>query len=147
MGKFRVPILLVSVSALLIFFQNCAKPKAADEMNKASSSSAGTTNTGGSTGGTGGTVPYNGPVVKWNDVYNAVFKSCTGCHGGANPSAQYSLTTYNNALSGFLILPGDPDGSYTYRRLAQGTMPPGAPISGTNLTLIRNWILQGAPNN
>jgi len=51
------------------------------------------------------------------------------------------------------IAPDDPDNSYLFQKISSSTpssgvrMPPGVILADSQITLVRNWILRGAPND
>jgi len=96
------------------------------------------------------------------EIFNR--RSCTSssCHGTAQMAG---LDLRSGASFGSLVsvratsepvlrvIPGDPNGSYLVIKLegrqSKGDRMPqtGAPLDTTDLTNVRNWIAQGAPNN
>ena len=116
------------------------------------------------TGGTGMAMPALSTAVQ--PILTA---SCalTGCHAGTTPaeglnlsSGQTFLNTVNVAAqqvpSMVVVCPGAPDSSYLVHKI-QGTqatvggsgsrMPLDAPLSQTEMIIIRMWITAGAANN
>ena len=100
-----------------------------------------------------GKTPNNPPsgVIVWADVSPIFQSNCVGCHGG---SGGLYLTSYNNALTtgndAPVIIPGDPTNSILVHAL-RGTatvaaqMPKGlTPLSESNISLIEEWITDGA---
>ena len=84
---------------------------------------------------------------------------CVGCHG-ANATSGFSVGSYDSLRRGGLnsgtkiVIPGDPCGSILVQKL--GVAPPfgarmpysGPPFySAAELTLVRDWIAEGAQNN
>ena len=111
------------------------------------------------------TVPTVPAVVTLaTHVQPVLTASCVGCHSGGSPSAGLDLssgTTFGATVSVastqvpalFLVSPNNPDTSYLVDKI-EGTqtvgaqMPfGGAPLSPTNMQLLRKWIEAGAPNN
>ena len=99
-------------------------------------------------------------AVDINDVQTQIFTptcAVAGCHNGAqspNLRAGQAFTNIVNVPSSqapslFYIEPGNPGDSYLVRKI-QGTgsgsqMPFGrSPLSGSLITLVRDWVLQGA---
>jgi hypothetical protein len=97
------------------------------------------------------------------DVQARVFTpSCafSTCHSGSAPAAGLDLDlARRDAMvhvrspvhaDSILIVPGDPDASYLYRKLADDPpplgdrMPIGSPLDPTRLALVRAWIAAGA---
>jgi hypothetical protein len=75
-----------------------------------------------------------------------IFQQYSDSHHGGN--SVLSLETYNGVMQD--IVPGQPEQSKLYMRLiGQGgpVMPPGNPLPENMITLIYNWIKQGAKNN
>ncbi len=85
-----------------------------------------------------------------------------GCHGGAFPSSDYSMLSYDDvfvagiqatAFQDCPIVPGDPDGSYLIEKISamprSGARMPflGGPLSEAEIEVVRTWIAEGAPNN
>lgn len=97
--------------------------------------------------------PGNGEDVSFAlDVLPLLQQECTICHGG---SGGLFLDTYAAVIaggdSGAIVVPGDPDASLLPQRL-DGSIPPqmpldGDPLSGPEIDIIRQWILEGALNN
>lgn len=106
-------------------------------------------------------------AATFTDIQTTIFTpSCatSGCHSGANPPDGLNLSAgmaYGDIVnvasvqmpSLFLIEPGDPDSSYLVRKI-QGTgivanrMPLNAsPLSQAQIDLVREWVMNGAPNN
>lgn len=86
------------------------------------------------------------------DVLPLFQQECTVCHGGAGG---LFLDTYEGVIaggdSGAIVVPGDPDASLLPQRL-DGSIPPqmpldGDPLSGPEIEIIRQWILEGALDN
>ena len=85
-----------------------------------------------------------------------------GCHGGAFPSSNYSMASYQDmfvagdeamAFEDCPIVPGDPDASYLFEKISPsprtGARMPflADPLSDEEIELIRTWIAEGAANN
>ncbi len=63
---------------------------------------------------------------------------CVTCHA----------FTHANLISSGNVMPGSPDSSEFFTRVASDNMPRGgSPLTNTQKRLIRDWILNGAPNN
>jgi hypothetical protein len=106
-------------------------------------------------------------------VYDRIIApNCTGCHGDVgSPDAgtlymsskgqAYSLLVNvpaaGNACAGggrIRVIPGNPDGSLLINKVSRpqpvcGTTmpPPSGPLGASDVQLIRDWILAGAPND
>jgi hypothetical protein len=70
---------------------------------------------------------------------------CTGCHGGANPSANINLSFYNGvrqmAISGRLV------GAVSHAPGYSAMPKSGGKLSECQIAQIRKWVNSGAPNN
>jgi hypothetical protein len=106
-------------------------------------------------------------VLFANDIQTIFNLNCVICHQGANAPAGLNLavnSAYKNLVNVksnesplMRVSPGAPDKSYLLNKLlgTQGNaggsgaqMPYGAPpLSQAQITLIQQWISQGAPNN
>lgn len=97
-------------------------------------------------------------------IFSAAQYACNSCHSGTGDLAWYAGTasqTRNNLVNveatracapDKRVVPGNAGQSVLYRRLEGFTcgdrMPQGGnPIAGSDLTLIRDWINQGALSN
>jgi hypothetical protein len=99
---------------------------------------------------------------------------CTNCHAAdvplvLSPSVSYAnlvgriAPNYTNpdvdeTCGGLLVAPGNPDGSYLLQKLSLATPCAGVqmprteiglsnPVEACGLTLVRDWIAAGAPND
>ncbi len=85
----------------------------------------------------------------WSDIYNNIFfVTCKACHIDA-VSGGLSLASYAQAQSGGVsgagFIPGNPNSSPIYLRVADGSMPlVGGPLTAQEVERIRQWILRGA---
>jgi hypothetical protein len=101
------------------------------------------------------------PLVSFSNQIQPIFNSqCTGCHGGTGGLTITAGASYNNLVnvnaqsscpSLKRVLPNDASNSVLYRKVSGTTcgqqMTQGGALSATDITLIRNWINQGANNN
>ncbi|MEE2888521.1 MAG: c-type cytochrome domain-containing protein [Planctomycetota bacterium] len=102
--------------------------------------------------------PGDGPIL-WSTHILPLFQAnCAQCHLGGAKRGEYRLDTparlripgtLNPGSS--LVVPGDPEASYLYRKLVDRTPAAGdqmplqqAPLSAHAKELVRLWILQGA---
>jgi mono/diheme cytochrome c family protein len=109
----------------------------------------------------GPTMPPSETVSFAGDVQPIFDGSCVACHG---PSGNAGLDLRPGVSHGNLVgvqaaqsplarvEPGDPAASWLHLKLTGqqdvGTaMPPGDPLAGDRLDLIRTWIDEGAANN
>lgn len=99
----------------------------------------------------------NAPAVTEREAL-AVFQArCVRCHGGLAKEGGLDLRTLESRLkggtSGPALVPGKPEESLLYKRMANGTMPPGKMAKDLAIELptdaetakIRGWISEGAP--
>jgi len=98
-------------------------------------------------------VTNSGTVSYANEVQRIFNNRCTGCHGN---DGGLTLTSYTTLMaggnSGPAVIAGNADASLLVCRIEGNTcgqqMPRGSdPLTATQITLIRNWINQGALNN
>ena len=89
------------------------------------------------------------PEICFDDVQQIYTTSCaiTNCHNGYGES-DLTFNSYNDIRN--TVVPGDPNGSISYKAIittwGENKMPPDGPISIDNRTTIRVWIEQGALN-
>ena len=104
--------------------------------------------------GTGG--PGPAPSVSFSDDVRPILSSnCLACHGEDGSSGGLFLGTRAGLLagggSGAVVVPGEPDSSLLVFRLetdnAALRMPPGGSLSEAQISLIRDWISEGAQDN
>ena len=112
-----------------------------------------------------------GPVATHAPTYSAIYdevfepQGCSAdrCHGGLGIKLADKATGHASLLSDVgvngcagmkLVVPGQPDQSLLYRKVADDMPPCGArmplglaPLDPETLTQIRTWIEMGAPNN
>jgi hypothetical protein len=87
-----------------------------------------------------------GQEVSFSKDILPIFQQYSDSHHSVD--SVLSLETYNGVMLG--VVPGQPEQSKLYLRLiGQGgpVMPPGNPLPEKMITLIYNWIKQGAKNN
>ena len=85
-----------------------------------------------------------------NSVLPVILSGCakTGCHDAATHKGHHTLDNYPDISS--LVTPFDPQSSTLYTVLfsnSQGRMPPDAPFSQDQKSIIYWWISQGGFNN
>jgi hypothetical protein len=87
-----------------------------------------------------------------SDILPIFIKNCSGCHNASRAEEGYVLNSYESITSKKFVA-GDPDKTKIYKVLIDededDRMPqaPEPPLSDGNILLIKNWILNGAPNN
>ncbi len=90
---------------------------------------------------------------------------CSSCHDGSSgalpgamnlsPGNSYAnlVNVFSREVSLARVAPGDPEGSYPFRKLTGSgitgqRMPFGGPfLDDATIAMIRSWITSGAPNN
>jgi hypothetical protein len=103
-----------------------------------------------SNAGTGGTAPdptSTATPATFQAVYNQILApKCLSCHGSGTAPTLSSWAAF--AQDTRYVLPGNPGQSDIYVQVSSGNMPKGgAALSQSDLTLLYNWIEQGALNN
>jgi hypothetical protein len=75
-------------------------------------------------------------------------RRCLDCHSGPDPKGKLDLSGRASALrggeEGRVIVPGRPEESAVLERIADGEMPPKAPLPEAEVAAIRDWIAAGA---
>ena len=97
------------------------------------------------------------PVVTEREALAVLQARCVRCHGGLAKEGGLDLRTLESRLkggkSGAALVPGKPEESLLYKRMANGTMPPDKMAKDLAIELptdaetakIRSWIAEGAP--
>ena len=87
-----------------------------------------------------------------NAILPIFIANCSGCHNDNLANDGYNFTTYEKVIAK-KFYPGNPDDTKFYESITEDDeadrMPqaPNPRLSSGQILLIRNWILQGAPNN
>jgi mono/diheme cytochrome c family protein len=75
-------------------------------------------------------------------------ENCGQCHMVNNPRGNFSQVSFESLLrgggSGNSLVPGKPEESLLYRRIAAGEMPPAGKLPQSSIDLIKTWIVEGA---
>lgn len=83
-------------------------------------------------------------------VFPIIQNSCYGCHSGSNPGGGISLTNHSQVAAAGAVSPGNAGsllGSITWA-YGNSPMPQNGPsLSDCDIALIRNWIIEGLPDN
>ena len=78
----------------------------------------------------------------------SILQQCVTCHSGAAPQAGLDLTSRESALrggrSGAAFTPGRADSSLIYTMTAARLMPPGEPLTQSQVEHLAAWINDGA---
>ena len=71
---------------------------------------------------------------------------CLDCHRGAKPKGDLDLTRKAGVLGGDTpgVVPGKPDESELWKRIAANEMPPKKPLTDSEKQLLKEWIAGGA---
>lgn len=86
--------------------------------------------------------PIDGAIKFDPDIQNIVFNHCVTCHGGAAPSANLDLTTYQNVRS------SAENGTLLNRvEDSANPMPPNGLLSLEQRQAIAKWAEDGFPEN
>ena len=88
------------------------------------------------------TIAQQQPPTPPPDVSRIVERSCTNCHGATRQMANLRLDTPGALRK--MIVPGKPEASPLYQRIAsldkQARMPLGGKLEDSEIATIRNWI-------
>lgn len=125
MGYRRIIGIAGVLVVLNIAFQNCAKKDITNEGATASTQA----------------------VAQAKSV-ELLQQKCSSCHSGTNAYANAvpgndaitDITNVDYLLSTRLIIPGEPDISPLFQMIQSADMPPGQPLSVSEVTLIKEWI-------
>jgi hypothetical protein len=87
-----------------------------------------------------------------SQIMPLMVSSCaySGCHDAASKRHGVDLSTYSKIISTAEVVAGKPERSELYKvMIASGEdqMPPAGKLSNNAISLVYNWILQGALNN
>ena len=82
-------------------------------------------------------------------VLDVMEGNCASCHSGGEPAAGLDLTPdlfCDSVLDGRIVVPSDADGSVLQQRIegSPSIMPPTTAMDDANITIIRDWINDGA---
>ncbi len=82
------------------------------------------------------------------DIRPLLNSRCVKCHGPLQPKGDLNLSTLRGLArggeSGVAVVPGKPDESVFWQRLASDEMPPSDPLNAKDKTTFRKWIESGA---
>ncbi len=96
-------------------------------------------------------------ALNQHDVIPVLLRHCTTCHGlrrqGNGLDLRSRASMIRGGKSGAALIPGKPDQSLMVQMIHSGKMPPKkrlfevgvTPVSDSDLKKLRQWILQGAP--
>lgn len=86
------------------------------------------------------------------DILPIFTANCNGCHNNVTPNDGYNFTSYQTTIAKKFV-PGNLDETKLYSAITDNNdddrMPqaPNPRLPADKILLIRNWILNGAPNN
>ncbi len=73
---------------------------------------------------------------------------CASCHNPSSIRPREDYTDFRSTLTTGKIIPGNAEGSEIYKECSSGNMPIGsAPLTATELTVLKAWINNGAQDN
>jgi hypothetical protein len=78
---------------------------------------------------------------------NIFSQKCVICHGPGGSAASMPVTDYNFLIKMKWVVPSNLAQSSLYVSVKSNRMPPGPPLSQTEINTIGNWITAGAKNN
>jgi len=87
-----------------------------------------------------------------SDILPILTANCSGCHNNVTANDEYNFTTYETTIAKKFVK-GDPEKTKIYDVITEDDdedrMPqaPNPRLSADKILLIKNWILNGAPNN
>lgn len=76
---------------------------------------------------------------------NIIGPNCVACHGAQSAAAGIRYDTYNVTLA--TLSKGSAAGSRMFQSISAGRMPPGAPFTASQISILKTWIDSGALNN
>jgi len=87
-----------------------------------------------------------------SQIMPLMVSSCaySGCHDAATHRDGVDLSTYSKIISTAEVVAGKPEKSELYEVMIasdEDQMPPSGKLSNNAISLVYNWILQGALNN
>ncbi len=147
--KFAVLLLIVGLLSA------CASPATnTPAASQPASAGAAATSPAGADSSTAATqAPAAGATVSFaSDVLPLLQNRCVNCHGGERTSKGLSLNSYNAVMAGSengpVVTAGDAANSPLAQMVVSGKMPKRGPkLTPAEVTLIEDWINQGAKNN
>src|SRR5579884_2283618 len=96
-----------------------------------------------------GAEPDPGLTLFRTQVRPLLAARCLNCHGGDRKRGGLDLARQAGARAGGkagpAVVPGRPDASPLYRKVAAGAMPPQGALAPEQVAALRRWIEAGAP--
>lgn len=104
-------------------------------------------------GGGGGTTPQDTTLCFERDILPIFIANCakSGCHDAVSRQDGYEFTSYKT-ITAKKFKAGDPFDTELYEKITETRpdkrmpQPPNAPLTSKEITLIYNWIKEGAKN-
>ena len=90
------------------------------------------------------------PPPQFNqDIVPLLKRHCVKCHGPTKQEGKLNLAATGGVVrggkSGSALVPHDADASLIWKRVISDEMPPDAPLTDDEKSLLRRWIVAGAP--
>jgi Protein of unknown function (DUF1553)/Protein of unknown function (DUF1549)/Planctomycete cytochrome C len=83
------------------------------------------------------------------DIVPLLKRHCVKCHGPTKQEAKLNLSISGGLVrggrTGAVLVPHDLDASLLWKRVASDEMPPDAPLSSDEKSLLKQWIIAGTP--
>ena len=83
------------------------------------------------------------------DIAPLLKRHCVKCHGPAKQEAKFNVSSATGLIrggkTGAALVPHDIDASLLWQRIASDEMPPDAPLSADEKSLLKRWIIAGTP--
>lgn len=87
-------------------------------------------------------------VTSYTALRSSVLTSnCERCHSGANPARGIDVSSYKALMASGAVVAGNSTASRLYASVANGSMPPGSPLSPDLVSAIQDWIDAGAKDD
>ncbi len=81
------------------------------------------------------------------EAFAVLTQYCVACHGEQGAHKDRMFVNRAAMVKDQHVVPGSPDASAVYLRIANGTMPPGGSrLQDAEVAVIRRWIAAGAPD-
>ena len=86
-----------------------------------------------------------------NDIQSIFTDNCISCHEGSHVASELDLRTYTSLMAGSkngaVIVESNHSNSLLWQKVSSGAMPPSGNLTTDQITLISNWINEGAIEN
>lgn len=82
-------------------------------------------------------------ALSFKGIKNGILDTyCLKCHVPGGQASFADFTSYKNVMQ--FVVPGNPGASKLCQRPLDGSMPPGSPLTKTQIDTLCKWIEQGA---